>query len=293
MSFTGLILVEREKSLVRGLVDDTRDAVMAYSGPLDTYEADELTPVEKPWDIAVTEDQARMNSCGGHGLSTAGERCAGQRGVLMALSRMWSYLRGKARDNIRGDRGMTIGGGVWVAKNLGICRESVFPYPQSYSEFIPPNAAEDAKNFLIGSASDITAGGQEMAQQFLGRNMGALYCGCAWTNNMANPRNGVIESFGFGDGQGGHAWAIVALSPRKQGNLHYYWLANSHSIRYGNRGFAEVSPDTFEGMLRHRFTEAVGLSEPTVPVANPRFVLPKWGLVPPTQELPPCVPFSS
>jgi hypothetical protein len=273
--FTGLILVEREKSIARvhGLIDNTFDAIMSYGDKLDTYEVDELSPIEGPWDLVQTEDQAQMNSCGGHGASTGFERaCHCKYGSHEQYSRMYAYIVGQRKNNIRGDTGMTIGGGVEMLKE-GICRESLLPYTGQYFTTIPQAAIDDAKKHRIGSVTDIIENNHEVMQRFLGLNMGAITAGCRWTQNMANPRNGVIESFGSSRG-GGHAWAFVALSPRKDSSgRHYYWLANSHGLRWGNRGFAEVSPDCVSAMWQDNFTEMYGLSEPIVPQANPRV---KW-----------------
>lgn len=264
--FSGMILSDLSKR-INDALSLSPSVITKWTGhcELSTYGVDELQPVSDPTSIVQTEDQGQMNSCGGHGGSTAIERVEFlETGRQVQLSRMWVYIRGQQIDGIRGDRGMTISAGVRLLQGQGVCTESTYPYPRSYTTNIPSGASEEAEKRKIGSSVRIRT--YDQMQTFLGGNMGAVYGGCQWTSAMANPQNGVVERFRPGRGLG-HAWAIVALSPRtdSQGR-HYVWLANSHSVRYGNRGFAELSPTCCTEMLQHNFTDLVGLSKLTVPV---------------------------
>lgn len=253
-------------------------AVMDQSATdLCVYSLEDLVGTKEPEDLAHAEDQRQVNSCGGHGGTTAFERAYEiQTGVRKQFSRMFLYLRGKAEDGIRGDNGMTISGGVKCLKERGCCTEDTFPYPGRYVESIPSGADEEAALFKLGSSVDVQAQDDpnEYAQKFLGHNMGALYNGCAWTSSMANPVNGVIERWTTPGRDGGHAWAYVGLSERTDAKgRHYYWLANSHSVQWGRRGFAEMSPDAYLGMCRHNWTESFGLSKLVIPTAKKKVIL--------------------
>lgn len=264
--FSGMILSEQSKR-INDALSLSPSVITQWAGRFDLccYAADELQPISDPTAIVQTEDQGQMNSCGGHGGSTALERVEFlETGQQVQLSRMWVYVRGQQIDGIRGDRGMTISAGVRVMMSQGVCTEATHPYPRSYTTSIPSGAAEEAKTRTIGASVRIRT--YDQMQTFLGGNMGAVYGGCQWTSAMANPRNGVVERFQAGRG-GGHAWAMVALSPRVDSQFrHYIWLANSHSVRYGNRGFAEISPVACQEMLQHNFTDLVGISKLQRPV---------------------------
>lgn len=244
------------------------------------YTLDDLRTIEQAEELANTEDQKQVNSCGGHGGTTAFERAYEiDQGVRVQFSRMYLYLRGKAQDGIRGDNGMTISGGVKQLRERGCCLESTFPYPGRYVQSIPTGADAEAAKYKLGAAVDVTASGDvnEFAQRFLGHNMGALYNGCSWTDAFSNPVNGVIERWATPTSRdGGHAWALVGLSPRQDSRgYHYYWLANSWGVSWGRRGFAELAPEAFAGMCAHRWTEAMALSNPIVPTARKRVT---WNL---------------
>lgn len=256
-------------------------AVMDHAaGDLCVYTIDDLRTIEEAEQLAKNEDQAQMNSCGGHGGTTAFERCYElDQGVRVQFSRLFLYLRGKAQDGIAGDNGMTISGGVKQLATGGCCLEATFPYTGRYSEHVPTGADAEAANYRLGASVDVTAGGDpnDVAQRFLGLNMGALYCGCSWTNTWSNPVAGVIERWTQPSNRdGGHAWALVGLSPRKDSRgRFYYWLANSWGVSWGRRGFAELAPEAFAGMCAHRWTEAMALSKPIVPAARKKVI---WNL---------------
>lgn len=267
----------------RALLHDRQayGAVMDHGGfDLSVYTLDELVRTTDAAELAKPEDQRQVNSCGGHGGTTAFERCYElSTGVRVQFSRMYLYLRGKAQDQIRGDNGMTISGGIKQMREGGICTEALFPYPGRYLENIPAGADAEAKQYLLGSAIDATADGDpnELAQRYLGHNMGAFYNGCAWTRAMANPVHGVIEEWTTPSrADGGHAWAFVGLSPRQDARgRFYYWLANSHSIQWGNGGFAELSPTAYAAMCAHQWTESFAISNPLVPKRGKKII---WNL---------------
>ena len=227
-----------------------------------------------PRDTIKIEHQGSMGSCQGHALSSIVEWCYMlQTGDVdgVQLSRAAAYFETQRLDRIRGDRGSTISGGVKLARTWGVPEERLWPYPARYDTSRPRDwdaVTASANLHRIENAVKVTD--YEQARAFLGSNVGGISIGVRWSRNYG----AVIDR--AHKGKGGHAVALISLSKRKgKDGQPYLWLLNSWGTRWGNRGWAEVSPSTLRSWLRDSFTTAVGLTE--LPNIQPReFDLEAW-----------------
>jgi len=254
------------------------NAIRADPIMLRTYGMDDLYTVADPEQFIVTnpegllqtEDQQRTNSCVGHGGSSAVERCLFlASGRNDQLSRWYAYIQSQRFAGIRGDNGSTITAMVRVARELGVCREDLLPFPGSYVTSIPDGCNEDAARFKIQTAMKLESITDD--QLFLGKNIGAMIIGVNWTASF-DEHPTLIERFVSGRG-GGHCVCIPFLSPRvDQNGDHYAWLLNSWGLRWGKNGWKEISPQARTQLYRHQWTEMWGVSDMLDP--SPRAVIP-------------------
>lgn len=254
--FTGYVPGREDHQFLAGL--PSGEEVLRLVG---SYREQSLDPRK----LIRVENQKSMGSCAGHSLSSNLEwiYCLATGGQIVQLSRMAGYILAQEKDGITSDSGSTIGGGIKVAKEIGLPKEEFWPYPTRYSRQRPGNAWEqDAANYRIAKAVRITS--FEQWQTWLGSGQGGIHTGISWGDSM---NRAVVET--FVPGGGGHSVAALCLSDRKnsQGEC-YSWIANSWSESFGNQGWQEWSPTTVRQMLQHRFTEFVGISD--MPNVKPR-----------------------
>lgn len=230
-----------------------------YSGSMDSPE--EIDP--RPWH--QIEDQAEMGSCQGHALTSVCEmsfHIATEQ--VTQFSPMFGYLSSQKLDNLLGsDNGSTLSGGRKAAMEFGSCPLEVFPYPRPvrYSAEFAPGCWEAAEPYKIQSSS--ICRGYDDVFKFLASGQGGVEIGIMWGDGLEPDREGVIER--YQPGNGGHAICFLGYSRRQDDKgRNYLWLANSWSPRWGNRGWAEVSPRACDEMARHQGNVMIGLSDLTV-----------------------------
>lgn len=210
----------------------------------------------RAWDR--TENQGQMGSCAGHAASDCAETCnfIGT-GNVIQVSRMFCYLMGQKESGFFGrDQGAAISGCVGSLNRNGAPLEDQFPYPSRYTTSIPEEAIAQAKQHLIKSVSNLHNYDQIFA--FLAMGVGAVEIGIDWTAGLASNRSGVIELSNCGGGSyGGHALCLNGYSRRVDAKgRKYLWMHNSHGESWGNKGWAEVSPDVID-----RWTHGAGDGE--------------------------------
>jgi len=244
--------------LLKALPDET--SVLQLVGGYDEITLD-------PRQILKTENQGSQGSCRGHSGSTGAEwiRVIATHEFPFQLSRAMMYYETQRVDNIRGDRGSTIMGGVKVLRDVGLCREDLWPYPRSYDPTRPTNWAAvvaDAAIHKVTTANQMKS--YDGVRAWLGSGQGYVDCGISWSSAYAQP---IVER--YSGGNGGHAIALITLSKRKdnQGRP-YVWMLNSHGNGSGVNGWSEWSPSFVESAIRSQNNAFVGLSD--MPHIKPR-----------------------
>jgi hypothetical protein len=258
--FKGYPIELEDLSFIASLPRET--AVLAMRG---TYNEVRLDPRE----LAIVENQSRQGACAGHSLSSVLEWIyvvIQGKPEWFQLSRAMGYYETQRLDGIRGDSGSTIGGGVRLAKTVGLCREELWKYPSNYNPARPQNyqaVLADAKHYVVGSSVAITS--YDGYRTFLGAGLGGIHQGIAWNSSVDRP---LVESYS-GSGGGGHSICALCLSERVDKNGEpYAWILNSWDNNWGQNGWAEWSPTAIRQMLQSRNTTFVGLSD--MPNMKPR-----------------------
>jgi hypothetical protein len=224
---------------------------------------------ETVYDIEVEGDHSFIcnglvvHNCQGHSLTTC---CEGAyymaTGGTIAFSRQFAYIGSQKVDNINGDSGSTVSGGVKLATGKGLCREILWPYTGNYHRNPPGGSWEaceqDGANYKIGQYSEIK--GYDGAFKFIASRLGWVHTGMMWGDTIDRQApSGVIER--WSPGGGGHSVAFVGYTPEKtdgQGRP-YLINVNSWSTRWGNGGYVLWSPAAFDAMCNHQWSEVVGL----------------------------------
>lgn len=240
-----------------------RDAVLAYDHPRPA----EVDPRE--WfDI---ESQGNLGSCAGNAVASCAEYCYMLRyGPEIQLSRMWAYLTAQQQDNINGDSGSTLDGCGKATKSIGICLESSFPYPTSYSKglaFYKQNKAtleQEAANYKLNAEVPITTWGD--CVDFIATT-GPVQTGIMWGSSM----DVGWEIKNYSPGSGGHSTVFCGYLkvngwPDGIGLL----MKNSWGTGWGREGWALVHRNAFEQMLRGQWNLFVGRSDSASPEPKPK-----------------------
>ena len=224
-----------------------------------------------PW--TKIEDQASQGACAGHSASSCAEWLHTEAGGdYVQLSRAMAYYETQRIDNIRGDRGSTIAGGVKLLETRGIVKESAWPYPARYNP-TRPSGLESETHYKTESHSMLKS--YEDLIKHLSLYL-PIHTGFMWGNGIDRQasRDGILRS--FTPGGGGHS--VMWLGYRRTdwngnalpGDDPYPILWNSWSKRWGNKGRVLVAPSFVRQVLGHRWSAFAGLHgksspEPTQP----------------------------
>ena len=116
--FTGYVPENEDRDFLAGL--PSGEEVLRLVG---SYREQSLDPRK----LIRVENQKSMGSCAGHSLSSNLEwiYCIATSGQIVQLSRMAGYILAQEKDGITSDSGSTIGGGVKVAREIGLVEESM------------------------------------------------------------------------------------------------------------------------------------------------------------------------
>jgi hypothetical protein len=255
----GWIQEREDKNFLDSLPGES--AVLAMRGTYNEVKID-------PRAVMHIENQGQVGACQGHALSSVCELCyyIATGDVKLQLSRQYAYIETQRIDGISGDNGSTISGGIKLATTKGIPREELWKYPGRYDNRRPSNWSEietDAANYRIGQSYQMTT--YDGVRTFLGSGQGGISIGISWGSEVDRP---IVESFS-GRGSGGHAISLLALSDRSDSSGRpYVWMMNSWGQSWGQKGWAEWSPNAVESMLRNSATACFGMSD--MPNVKPR-----------------------
>ena len=227
--------------------------------------------------FVYVEDQSNQGSCQGNALSTGIECCRTVHGgTLSQLSRQAAYVLSQKIDGISGDRGSTISAGIKLAMGDGICLESVWPYPSSYSARVPAGYAAAAK-YRIAGHSAVTSYDELLRHLTLG----TIHIGVMWSSGVDRgvANNGaVLESWPAG-GAGGHSIEAVGyrvtdyMGEPLPGDQPYCEWVNSWSKRWGYDGRFLTSPRATEQMRTSKWA----VFEAMFGATSPPIKLPDYG----------------
>ncbi len=228
-------------------IDQENHASLAATSQ--AFSTDAMRAFEVPAEIdhrawLNVEDQGPMGSCVGNSRSSCEEICnyIGTGGAVIQLSRMFAYLTSQKECGLIGqDQGATIDGAAKASAEFGACLEATFPYPNPvrYSTGIPDAALTEGRLHVAKSHSVFTA--YQQIFDFLASGVGAVQIGIDWVQSLIQS-TGVVDSLS-GQSAGGHALCLAGYSQRRDARgRQYIWLVNSHGKRWGNQGWAEISP---------------------------------------------------
>jgi hypothetical protein len=216
------------------------------------------------------ENQGSVGACQGFSLACCGEFAhAFATGEVVQIDNMYAYIASQVESGINGDRGSTLDGGT-RAFLKGFPAETQ-PYRAVYPGRSYLTDERKAKAvYKLQSHTNITDA--EHGKAYIGSGEGILQVGCSWGNSMNPDGDGCITSFSAGGG--GHAWVICGYVPdddigRQSGDGWWLLMKNSWSARWGQKGYAYLSPRAFNQMRRHQFTVVYGRSDMESPRPRP------------------------
>ena len=219
------------------------------------------------------ENQGSIGSCQGASLTECAEYSwVVSGGDVVQLSKMFAYLVSQEFDGISSDRGSTLSGGTKCLNQVGICPDSVAPYPSRYPghRWLTSSMRQAAAKYKMETHTVLRSAIE--CKQFIGSGLGIVQIGIPWGRAMTPDRSGCIRS--FAPGGGGHAVVFCGYLPDAevgQQSTSGYWLLlkNSWSTRWGIKGFAYVDPAAVTQMISHRWSVFVGRSDMATPTPRP------------------------
>lgn len=231
----------------------------------------DLPPTRGIKELMRRDDQARMNSCSGFGMTNSAEVTFFlQTGKWRQFNPLWSYRRGQEISGIRGDRGATIHGVVTAASKTGLLPEDLdndgkaeYPYVVDYNFPFPRDCYGYAGKWKIGYKLELR--GFDEILRFLQTNQGAVIVGGAWGNWKPNA-DGIANRFYAGGG--GHARAYIDWITID--NKILLVEVNSHYKTYGKNGYAFHTKTFVDGQAKDKWTVTIGVSDLSNP--EPRHI---------------------
>jgi C1A family cysteine protease len=260
-----------------GLVRDERETAFKAANPFALPESDfpaidyaSLPERMGTSDWLVTEDQLQIGSCQGVMLSSVAEMAIkAATGQIIQLSRMWAYLQSQKVDGIRGDNGSTLSGGSEAGQTVGLCLESLFPYPGRYSTAIPAECAADAATRKLRMSQNLPD--YEAVMKWLRHGVGGVGIGIGWNRYCEPDVNGCVLK--YVSGGGGHAIALADWNGKFKDEYKrpFIELKNSWSRRWGVNGSAFIHPKVIDYWCRNE--TVMGYSDMQGDGVYPREVL--------------------
>jgi len=193
----------------------------------------ELPP---PDDLNI-RDQGTEGACTGFGLAAVVDRLIvesrrGKPGEDISVSARMLYEMAQRHDEWSGEayEGSSCRGAIKGWYNMGVCRESLYPYDKSSNTGYSVEAAKDARDNTIGAYYRL---GTRISDYHAALNeVGAIYCSASvhkgW--NRPDKTTGHIK---FNEtNEGGHAFAIVGY------DADGFWIQNSWGEKWGKNGTA-------------------------------------------------------
>lgn len=215
-------------------------------------------------DLMTREDQFRMNSCAGFGVTHAAQVAWWlATGDFREFNGHWSYICGQRIDGRRSDSGNSIGGAVEGAKTFGLLVQDVqndgsleHPYRDNYRLKYSAEATAIAATRKVRYSARVP--GWDGKLKFLQSGQGGIVTGGSW-GNWRPDAQGICRKFRASPRGPFHArayvdWITIA------GEV-FLVEANSHGKGWGKNGFSFHSREFIEAQDQDRAFVAVGISD--------------------------------
>lgn len=249
---------EFEKSQIDGFtlnatadMPDTRDWI--YSAPPVQLRSTHPCPKN-----LIILDQKSEGACTGFALAAVVNLLNQNRKRKVAVSSRMFYEMARKFDEWPGEdyAGSSCRGAIRGFSNMGVCRDSLWPYVEGKPGELSVEAAKDARCNTIGAyyrlnhrVSDFHAALNEAGAIFCSANVHS-----GWSREAS--RNGAIPY--RTDRTGGHAFAIVGYN--KEG----FWVQNSWGESWGDNGIALWTYEDWQTNLVDAWVLSLALPTPQI-----------------------------
>ncbi|HBN78034.1 MAG TPA: hypothetical protein DD473_19935 [Planctomycetaceae bacterium] len=241
------------KGRAKGWRNDLEDQTFLYGAAVkfSYLKAAELPEKVDPRGKIEVKDQGQVGACSGFSRSYCMEALSnGIGGQGISFSPMFSYLTGQKTDNLLGsDTGATISGGIKASRQYGNCPDHLFPFPGRYTSTIPEACWEPAEQHQLLAHTPVNSA--EECRLAIGSGY-PIYLGILWDQSMDKP---VLDTYRVRNNGGGHAICLLGY----EGD--YFYMLNSWSDRWGDRGWAKWHVRAVESMIASRYSEFFAVSE--------------------------------
>jgi hypothetical protein len=238
-------------------------------------------------------NQGMQGSCRGHSLAANARLCYRMAAGTIDLdedgreneanlqddfSPDYAYYESQKANNIRGDRGATISGGVPVGL-AGVAREIDMPYTVAYDPGrVTSELRQKAAKFKFARYTKLED--VDAVFDWVGSGQGGLDWGKVWP--LPFTKGCLVKGLSRAARGGGHATAggtlikgltlkklVPSLANEVTDDEWILQCMNSHSSSAQFRGFYFCTRKAVADILAHQFTEAIGWSDMAVPVVRP------------------------
>ncbi|MCU7960120.1 MAG: C1 family peptidase [gamma proteobacterium symbiont of Bathyaustriella thionipta] len=203
-------------------------------------------------------DQKTEASCTGFALAAIINLLNRQRNSKTRVSPRMLYEMAKRHDEWPGEdeAGSSCRGAIKGWYNMGVCRDSLWPYKAHEAGALTVKRAKDARNNTIAAYYRIQPRISDFHSAL--NEAGAVYCSArthaGW--QKADPESGLIPFEEQNDG--GHAFAIVGY------NREGFWIQNSWSEGWGKKGLALWPYEDWHRNLMDAWVFSLALPTPQI-----------------------------
>jgi hypothetical protein len=206
--------------------------------------------------------QGNKPSCTGFGLAAvidrlmivAGNKTAGKEGVSTLMLYEMALRHDEWTDEA--DEGSSCRGAIKGWYNMGVCRETLYPYDDTQKPKWNVDAAKDARNNTIGAYYRL---GLRISDYHAALNeTGAIYCSALVHKGWDKPDDKTGHIKFQKNVQGGHAFAIVGYD--QDG----FWVQNSWGRDWGKNGTALWTYEDWQLHVQDAWVFQMALATPQI-----------------------------
>jgi hypothetical protein len=205
-------------------------------------------------------DQGVEGACTGFGLAAVVNLLNRRRGSRVLVSPRMLYEMAKKYDEWRGETydGSSCRGAIKGWYNMGVCRDSYWPYQSNDPGQMTVKAAKDARSNTVGAYYRL---GARISDYHAALNeAGVIYCSAqvhaGWSRSAVDKKTGEIPLRDAD--RGGHAFAIVGYHSKG------FWVQNSWGEGWGKRGSALWSYEDWHRNVMDAWVLRLALPTPQI-----------------------------